>query len=172
MFVSVRQKGNRSALTASTTETIIALASVVAAFGAILLVIASAFAIRRGLPDRRQHSLEQRRLDAFHEVLRYSWGLTEQDHHRYCKENMRAVRALNVARVAFLNTPASKYLEKYRRQKTARSAVNAIVMMADTCNVDMPKTYDVESVFGPSSKICECHSVRVSNLVVGQNEDN
>ena len=83
---------------------------------------------------------------------------------------MRAVRALNVARVAFLNTPASKYLEKYRCNKSARSAVNAIVMMADVCDVDMPKTYDAESVFGPSGKICKCHSVRVSNLIVGQNQ--
>ena len=157
---------------ASTAEIIAAIAAICAAASTLGLFGVSIYAIRRGLPERRQHSIEQRRIDAFHEVLRHSWGLTQSDHHLYCKENIRAVRALNVARVAFLNTPTSKYLEKYRCQKTARSAVNAIVMMAEACGVEMPKTYDAESVFGPSGGNCKCHLVPASDPTVVQNQGN
>ena len=120
-------------------------------------------ALKRGLPESRQHSLEQRRVDAFHEVMRYIWGLTESNHQRVCEihvrnseENVRCVRALNLARIAFCNTEAGGALETYLAGPTVDRLDFAIKEMAKVCSIDLPRRFDSKIVFSVRKDKCDC----------------
>ena len=101
-----------------------------------MTVVATLLAAMLTIQHRRQHSLEQRQLKAFHEVWRYSWGLTgSTEHPLYAESNMRAVEALNAAYVVFNDTDAEEDLKEYRRRPTAVNAENAIMSMGEVCDV-------------------------------------
>ena len=101
-------------------------------------VLATLLAAMLTIQHRRKHSLEQRQLEAFYEVWRYSWGLTgSTEHPLYAEANMRAVEALNAAYVVFNDTDAEQDLKEYRRRPTAVNAENAIMSMGDVCKVSL-----------------------------------
>jgi hypothetical protein len=122
-------------------ELIVALAAVSTPVAAWLALILWRY-------NRRQHSLEQRQLEAFYEVGRYSWGMTGNiSHPLYRDVNMRAVEALNAAYVVFVKTDAEEDLKEYRRRPTAVNAENAVMSMGEVCGIIL--TPDDLSPFGP-----------------------
>ena len=99
---------------------------------------------------RREHSIEQRQLEAFYEVCRHMWGLTGNNQHPlYAEANLRAVEALNAAFAVFKDTDAEDELKGYRRHPTAENAEFAITAMAEVCGIAL--TPDDVLPFGPAS---------------------